>query len=208
MILSAKNALRRFRRSEDGSNTIEFCILFPAFLAIMLSSVEAGVMMVRNVMLKRGADLAVRQLRLGTPVPPSYEDFKQAICDNAIIFQDCNELIQVELMEVSTDTWNPLVGNEVDGRANCINESEHLRDDNAINPVSSTTYDDGENNSLMMVRVCGLFTPFFPTTKFGMQMPKYNPPETADDPFSTGEDFVSEKYALVVTTAFVNEPSR
>lgn len=44
----------------------------------------------------------------------------------------------------------------------------------------------------MLVRVCALFEPFFPTTGLGMMM-RYN---------ARGD------YALVATTAFVNEPSR
>ena len=195
MIGAFAKALRRFRRSEDGSNTIEFCILFPAFLAIMLSSIEAGVMMVRNVMLERGTDIAVRDLRLGQPTPPTYDEFKQTICDNAVIFPDCDDLIQVELQPVSTETWAPL-----NGAANCINESTHLAETNPINPIDDTTYLQGGNNELMLVRVCGLFTPFFPTTTLGMQMPRYDP-----NPL---DEVDSVKYALVVTSAFVNEPTR
>lgn len=199
MTLSIKKALRRFRRREEGAATVEFCILFPAYLTIVLSSIEAGIMMVRNVMLERGADIAVRELRLGMPSPPSYDQFKQTICDNAIIFQDCDDLIQVELQPVSTETWAPLTG-----ATRCINESTHLREVDPADPSADTVYEGAGNNQLMLVRICGLFSPFFPSTRFAMQMPKYDPPEEE----GATEDFVSQRYALVVTTAFVNEPSR
>lgn len=200
MIRATAKALRRFRRREDGSATVEFCILFPAFIAILLCTVEAGVMMVRNVMLERGADIAIRNLRLGIPEDPTltpadrYDLFKQTICDNTVIIPDCQELIQVQLQPVSTETFSPL-GNPV----NCINEATHLREIDPIDPLADTTYDGGGNNELMLVRVCALFTPFFPTTSLGMQMPRYDP-----DPL---DGFASDKYALVVTTAFVNEPT-
>ncbi len=187
--------LRRFRRREDGQATIEFVILFPAFVMIMLSSIEAGLMMARNVMLERGVDIAVRELRLGTPTPPTYEEFKQSICDNAIIFSDCDDLLQVALEPVDTGTWTGFPT-----QLACINEQTHLSETNPINPIDDTTFVGGGNNELMIVQACGLFDPFFPTTRFGMQMPRYDA-----DP---DDDFVSEKFALVVTSAFVNEPSR
>lgn len=87
----ARACIRRFLRNETGSSTVEFCILLPAFLALFISSYEAGLLMVRNVMLERGVDLAVRDLRLGTPEPPTFEEFKQSICDNSLIIANCNE---------------------------------------------------------------------------------------------------------------------
>ncbi|NET52160.1 MAG: pilus assembly protein, partial [Merismopedia sp. SIO2A8] len=61
----------------------------PGFLAIFISAYESGLMMVRNVMLERGVDIAVRELRLGTPQPPTFDEFKQSICDASGIIQNC-----------------------------------------------------------------------------------------------------------------------
>ncbi len=158
MTIGLISALRRFRRSEDGQATIEFCILFPAFISIMLCSIEAGIMMVRNVMLERGVDIAVRELRLGDPTPPTYDEFKQSICDNAIIFNDCDELLQVALQPVSTDTWTGLPN-----QLTCINEETHLDETDPINPIVDTTFIGGGNNDLMIVQACGLFDPLLCT---------------------------------------------
>lgn len=192
-MLKLAKMLRRFRRSEDGSSTVEFVIIFPAFIAIFLSSFESGLMMARNVMLERGVDIAVRSLRLGTPIPPTYDQFKQQICDNAIIFPDCITLVQVELQPISTATFSMPANS-----TNCINESVHNDPVNPINPINDTTYLGGGNNDLMIVRVCALFKPFFPGTTLGMQMPRFDPTNTSPD----------AKYALVATSAFVNEPTR
>lgn len=192
-MLKLANLLRRFRRSEDGSSTVEFVIIFPAFIAIFLSSFESGLMMVRNVMLERGTDIAIRSLRLGTPIPPTYDEFKQSICDNAVIFPDCLTLVQVELEPISTANFTM-----PNTPTNCINESVHNSATNPINPINDTSFVGGGNNDLMVVRVCALFTPMFPGTTLGMQMPKFDPNDTAPD----------AKYALVVTSAFVNEPTR
>jgi Flp pilus assembly protein TadG len=181
MISRLAKFLRGKRREEDGNATIEFVILFPAFLAVFMSAYESGMMMVRNVMLERSVDLAVRDLRLGQPTPPTFEEFKTAICDQALIIQDCMNVVQVQLEPVSLTTFAPL-----NGDARCIDEGS------TIEPRDATTYSSGVNNELMLVRVCALFDPFFPGTTLGMQMP------------DTGYG----QYALVATTAFVNEPSR
>lgn len=179
-----RRLLRRvlgFGPSEHGTSTVEFVLVFPAFMMIFISAFESGMMMVRNVMLERGVDLAVRSLRLGTPVPPSFEEFKQQICDNALVISNCMTVVQVELEPVSTSNWTVLPGD-----AKCIDQ------ESPIDPVDETTYALGGNDDLMLVRVCALFQPMFPSTTLGMQMP----------------DDGNGNYSLVVTSAFVNEPSR
>ena len=194
MIASLVKTLRRFRRNEDGgTSTVEFVILFPAFLAIFLSSFESGLMMIRNVMLERAVDLNVRQLRLGTPAPPSYDEFKTNVCNDALIITDCLTLLQVQLEPINTATW-AMPTNDTE----CIDEVRHNDPVNPINPLDDTTYVGGGNNELLIIRVCVLFTPMFPGTAWGMQMPRFDPADTSD----------AAKYALVVTSAFVNEPTR
>ncbi len=171
--------LRRFRRQEDGSVTIEFVILFPAFLTIFLSATEAGIMMVRNVMLERGVDIAVRSLRLGSP-SPDFDQLRTAICDNAFLISDCANTVQVELQPINTTTWTGL-----DNNPKCIDVTSQIA------PVDATTYTLGSQNQIMVVRVCALFDVFFPSTSWGIAMPEF------DD----------GRYALVSSSIFVNEPS-
>jgi hypothetical protein len=171
----------RFRRDESGTSTVEFVILFPLFMAIFFAAFESGYLMLRNVMLERSVDLAVRELRLGDPQPPTFAEFKQGICDNTYFISDCDDVVQVQLRPVDMTTWGPL-----NGDPRCIDV------ESAIDPFDQTEYLVGGNNELMMVRVCALFQPMFPTTGLGLNM-QYD-----------GDG----NYALVVTTAFVNEPSR
>jgi len=171
----------RFRRDETGTSTVEFVILFPMFMAIFFAAYESGYMMLRNVMLERSVDLTVRQLRLGTPQPPTFQEFKDQVCQNTYFIDDCDDRVQVQLRPVSMDTWGPLGGDP-----RCIDV------ESTIDPFDQTEYAVGGNNELMMVRVCALFQPMFPTTGLGLNM-QYD-----------GDG----NYAIVVTTAFVNEPSR
>ena len=63
-----RNSLRRrlawLRGCEEGSATVEFVIIFPAIMMLLLMSVEVGVMMARGMMLDRGIDVSMRTLRL------------------------------------------------------------------------------------------------------------------------------------------------
>jgi Flp pilus assembly protein TadG len=171
----------RFARDESGTSSIEFVILFPIFMTIFFAGFETGLLMLRNAMLERSTDLAVRDLRLGTPVPPTFEEFKTQICENTFFIENCMERVQVQLRPVSMTTWGPLEG---DARCRDV-ESE-------IDPYDQTEYSVGANNELMMVRICVLFRPIFPGVGHGLSL-RYD-----------GEG----NYAMVATSAFVNEPSR
>jgi Flp pilus assembly protein TadG len=169
--------LRRWLRRENGNSTIEFVIIFPIFMTIFISTFEAGMMMVRQVMLDRATDISVRALRLGSWATPTHEQLKRNICGLAAILPDCMNSVLVELRPVSTTTWTPLPANPT-----CIDR------DAIIQPV--TTFDGGQQNEMMLVRVCVLVKPMFPTTGLGLRLPE------------EGEDY----YSLVSTSAFVNEP--
>ncbi len=169
--------LRRKAQEEDGTATIPFVILFPAFMVIVLSSIEMGILTVRQVMLERGLDLTVRNLRLGVWAAPTHTDIKRAICNNAGLIPDCMNSLLVELQPVNKTTWQPLTPN-----ATCVNKSLPVQPVTAFNP--------GASDEMMLIRACVKVKPMAPLTGLGMQLHK--------DP--------SGEYALVSTSAFVNEP--
>lgn len=174
------NLIRNLRRDlarEDGNATIEFVLLFPAIMTLFLMSFETGLHMTRGVMLDRGVDIAMRELRLGTLDPMTHAQLKTTICDNSVIIPDCEESVLIELRPIDTTTWSPL-GTD----ATCVDRAEDIQ------PVLD--FEAGLSNELMLVRVCAVFDPFFPTAQLASQM-------ELDD---TGA------YALVATSAYVNEP--
>jgi Flp pilus assembly protein TadG len=179
-VIRLRLPFRRFRRDETGTSTVEFVILFPMFMAIFFAAFESGYMMIRNVMLERSVDLAVRDLRLGTPAPPNATQFRDAVCENVYFIQNCQQVVRVQLAPVNMSTWAPLPG------------APDCRNFNSTNQAPPT-YLTGGNNELMMVRVCAMFQPMFPTTGLGLNM-QY---------LGSGGN-----YAIVATTAYVNEPSR
>lgn len=146
----------RFRKNEDGSSSVEFVILFPVFIVLVATSIEVGLVMTRQVMLERGTDLAVRAIRLGTtsPGPVGADQITNMICSTAGIIPDCVNQVKVEMRPIDPRnlTLIPTV-------ADCRD-----RDDPAV-PAREIT--PGTQNQLMVLRVCALIDPFFPTVGLG-----------------------------------------
>lgn len=168
----------KFLRDEQGSTSLEFVIIFPAIMTIFLSAVEAGMMMLRNVWLERGMDMAVRELRLGIDVPQDERELIVRICNHAGFIRNCPDNMRIEMVRIDTSTFDmPTAG------STCIARDELTQ------PVLE--YTAGADHDLMLVRACAVFEPYFPFTGLGMQMPK----------LPTGE------YALTAASAFLVEPN-
>lgn len=192
IVARAARRFGRFLRAETGTATVEFALLFPPFFLIFASSIEAGLMMIRNVQLERGLDLAVREIRIGTPTPPDFNTFRQQICGVASLVPNCMEDLQVELQVVSSDTWQPL-----DNRPRCVDRNA------ATDPFNNPDYNVGRNNDFMLVRLCANVDPILPGFGLGAildRIPSEGLPGDAD--------FRPNGYAIVAVSAFVNEPSR
>ena len=176
--------LRRSWRREDGNATIEFVLLFPALMTLFLIVFETGVMLTRGVMLDRGVDIAMRELRLGTLNPMTHGGLKDKICQQSAIIPNCINTVFLELRKISTTTWEPL-----SQTATCVNRAL------PIDPsLDFRQLDGGASNEMMLVRVCAVFDPYFPTSGLAAQMKV------------SGKLDDTNGYALVTTSAYVNEP--
>ena len=171
------SALRRFARSEDGGPTIEFVILVTPVLWMFMSGAEAGLLNMRSVMLERGTDIAMRAVRINPSTPPTHDQVKQLICDQALLIPDCVNALRVEMRAVPRSSFATFTPN-----AECIDRSENIA------PV--TRFIPGQPGDIMLVRACVKVRPIFPTTALGLMLPK---------------DGAGE-YAAISTAAFVNEP--
>lgn len=173
--------IQTFLRSEDGTTSVEFVILFPIVMTMFLSAIEIGVLMTRQGMLDRGLDMTVRQVRLGAfdRVPPArlHDALRTMICNGTAMIPDC--LRQVKLEMVSMD---PRGAGFLSGEVDCIDRSAPAR------PVRSLV--SGQSNELMVLRACVLFNPIFPTSGLSGQLVRQQ----------------GNAYALVSTAAFVIEP--
>lgn len=171
-------ALRRFRRDEDGGLTVEFAIVFPALIFLTLSSFELGMVMLRNAMLDRGVDKAVRAVKIDTSNTIDAAVLRQSICDNAGIIPDCMNQLRVEMQMVDLRDWKDL-------------PATFSCNDRSLTTQPLSKFTPGGANDVMILRVCALFDPIFPTTApFLFRPPEHN----------------GGAYALTASNAFVMEP--
>lgn len=174
-----RGLLRRFTASERGSSTVEFVITVPLVLALLLSSIDFGVVMLRQVFLDRAVDIAVRDVRLGRVPSASFTQFRDSICERTFLMPNCQQDIAVELRPIDTQTFAGL-----DGPAQCVNRAEE------INPVLAFNPSRGQQE-LMLIRVCVVSNPFLRVTGMVLGMP-------VD---------ASGGYNVVARSAFANEPA-
>lgn len=176
----ARRQLRRFVRRDDGTASIEIVIILPVFMFFFMSAYEGGMVSMRHMMMERGLDLAVRDVRIGRLLDPTHEELKTRICKYSSIIPDCNEQLQLEMVVMDINNW----GTQLDGAIKCI--------DRALTVQPAVQFTHGDNNELMVLQVCTLFDPVVPTSGLGKYIPKKS----------------GGAYALVASSAFVMEPFR
>lgn len=172
------NRLRKRLWREDGTATIEFVLMVPIFLTIFMASFESGLLMVRQILLDQSVDESMRELRLGHLTNVTEASLRTQICSLTIVFSNCEAAMMIQLDRVSTTTF------AIPGAPTaCINRDEQIQ------PVVSLQI--GQQNDVMLVRVCVIQNAMFPTTGIGLGL--------AVD--SQGG------YALISRSAFVVEPT-
>ncbi|WP_417249934.1 TadE/TadG family type IV pilus assembly protein [Celeribacter sp.] len=170
--------LRRHRRDEEGSATVEFALIFPAFAMLLMGGYEVGYYAVSSTMMQRGLDLAVRDIRLGAMPTVTPENVRLSICTYARFVRGCSDNIHIILEPV--DARNFDMPNKT---GECI--------DRASNTIPDTIFQDGGENELMLVRACMNVSPVLPLATISSRLEK-----------SSGSG-----YQMYATAAFVNEPN-
>ena len=72
-------SFKRFLRDERATASVEFVMIAPLYLAAVFSVFEAGWLMTKNMMLERGLDQTVRDIRIGRTNNMSHNDFLSLI---------------------------------------------------------------------------------------------------------------------------------
>lgn len=171
------NHLRSWWARENGSTTLEFLMIFPAILIMFLASLEIGFYMSRITMLERSLDINIRELRLGGLEPATHEQLVKQICRDAMFTTSCPNDVLVELLPISTDTF------EMPERSvTCVNRDED------IDPV--ITFEPGRENEIMLVRICAVVDPIFASTSFTLGM----------------QEAAENGFLITAASTFVNEP--
>ncbi|SHJ39519.1 TadE-like protein [Shimia gijangensis] len=178
MKTTIKHWLKSLRKSETGNATIEFVILFPVFIFIMLSSIELGVFTIKSALVERALDVVVRDVRLSTGNSPTHEELKTMICDETGAIPGCQNNIAIELYNIDPRAWY-----DIAETTTCTNRAEE------VDPV--TTFHNGMDNDLMVVRICAKYETLFENIGMSSLMQRD----------SSGD------VAIVAISAFVQEPS-
>lgn len=167
---------RRFRK-EDGTASIEFVIFVPVVVTLFMASVEAGFYMARHVMMERGLDMVIREVRLGNIPMVNPGILRKKICDATPILGDCMSTLMIEMTPVSTETFAMPAPS-----ATCKNRG--------VNSEPLVNFTPGGSNEIMFVRICSIQDPIFPSTGVGLKL-------KADD---------LGGYQMVASSVYVNEP--
>lgn len=172
-------ALFEFRFRDAGSATVEFVIVFPMVMAILLTSIDFGAFMLRQVFLDRGVNIAVREVLLGNIPSSGQSAFREVVCSQVVLIADCTTSISIEMRPINTNTWQGIYD-----PAQCVDRSANITPTLTFNPSNG-------NQDLMLVRVCASVDPFITITGmiFGLEQ-------------GTDGD-----YLILASTAFTNEPS-
>ncbi len=170
--------LLTFAKREDGTASLEIVLVLPAFMTMFLMAFEGGRISLNQVMLERGVDMTVRDVRIGKLKAPTHVDLKQQICDYAGIIPDCISNLQLEMVNMNVRAW----GTQLDGDIRCV--------DRALEVQPAVQFTNGGNNELMVLQVCSLFDPVAPGSGLGKAIPKKS----------------GSGYGLVASAAFVMEP--
>ena len=180
VVHTLRKAFGRFLQDRRGGGAIELCIALPLMMGVFMAATECGLYMTRQIMLERAVDITVRELRLGKIPDPNHAKLKASICENGSIIRDCSEALRVDMVPVSTTTWNFPTGG-----IQCVDRDEPIDLQLDFNP--------GADNEMMLIRVCVIQDAIFP----GLD-------------FTKGLAFKGDSaggYALTATSAFVNEPT-
>ena len=169
--------LRKLGLSESGAATVEFTFVFPFFVGIFVSAFEVAMMNTRAVMLERAMDLTVRDIRLSSGETLKYNEILDDICNQTTLIPDCKSTVRIELTAIDKTDFSG-----ISSTADCV------RRDLPMQPL--VKFKNGADDELMLIRVCAVVDPFFPTIGVGRSMPK--------DP--------SGGYQVIAASAFVNEP--
>ncbi|KEP71463.1 hypothetical protein DL1_07585 [Thioclava dalianensis] len=174
-----------FRHDEEGAVTIPSLIWLVFYFFLMFSAVEMSVMMIKQTLLDRGVAMTARVMQIGISRKPDEAVLKKSICDNVAFIGDCMQNLTVETFSVDQADWtSTLSGHPL----NCESSSDNTED----TPPTDPNLEYGTDDELMLMRVCLRVKPMMQDNFISKAL-------TAAWPWG-------DRYALVVTTAFVNEP--
>jgi TadE-like protein len=154
-------ALSRFASDDEGGvSTLEFIILAPVIFFMFFATFEAGWLMVRQTMLDRGLDMAMREVRLNLAPGITHQELKERVCEEAIGISNCSDSLYLELKtEDEAKALDPPSGRLKWPRSavTCLNKGE------LIDPVvDEASFGSTGPDVIMIVVACAIVDPIVP----------------------------------------------
>lgn len=162
-------------RDQKGVTAIEFAMVGPILIAMIFSIIELSFLILKMLLVENAVEIASKQIYTGKV--PDRAAFEQLICDNLPLFSNCQDLVNVEAIEITTFEAVPSTN------AECRDSGE-----NTFEPLRS--YSTGTASAIMFLRVCVTTPIFTPGLGLGAALPKQS----------------DGSFAVVSSTVFVNEP--
>lgn len=153
---SLSTLISAFRDDERANPTIEFVIVFPVLIWIVLSTFELGWLTTQQMMLSRSLNMAIRDLRLGRIEDPTHAALKELVCDRARILKNCETAIHLELIPLTLASGIPQTV------ASCVDRT------GVVDPVENFSAGVAEN--IMFVRACVVIDLIMPGSNIGAQL--------------------------------------
>ncbi len=167
--------LKTIFHARDGATAIEFAILAPILIAILFSILELSWLILKVLILDNAVDLAAKQIYIGNV--PDRAAFEQLICENAPLFSNCLQQVNVEAVEIADFSDIP-------------NSEPECRDAGEEAFTPNTAYTTCTSSAIVFLRVCVTSPLFTPGLGFGAALPR--------QPDGT--------FAIVSSAVFMNEP--
>lgn len=116
------NIFRNWVRREDGVTAIEFSMLLAPFMMLTLGIIEISMMFTSASLLEGSTNSAARLIRTGelqqsAGSPESV--FRDALCNYATVFIDCNDVV-IEVLELSSFDDFDSVAVQLDGDGDVV----------------------------------------------------------------------------------------
>lgn len=173
----------RLVQDKRGATAVEFAIIGPVFLAMLLSLLEMGLLYTRLTMLDHAVGVVSKSVYTGVVSSGvsggtvTQDDIIKTVCDNgAYVVFDCENNITVEMTEIAS--------------LNDIPTTDATCTDSSLTVKPTVTFDPGSTNSVVFVRVCAAVDVLTPGLGLGLSLSKTD----------------NNKFELVSSTAFMNEP--
>ncbi|MEM6538124.1 MAG: TadE/TadG family type IV pilus assembly protein [Pseudomonadota bacterium] len=178
--VSLRRKGRSFIGNKRGAAAVEFALLGPTFLALIMSLFEVGITIAKIALLDLAVAEAAQFVYVGAvhSGSPTKAEVEQFICNRAQIFPDCVNNLTLELVPINNFTNLP--PDEVP----CTDSN----DDEEVAPV--VTYSPGAASQVMLMRVCVTTGVITPGLGIGLNL------STTD----------TNRMQIVSAVAFMNEP--